>query len=370
MKKGEYRISNKEPQNVEGKGKGMNKIIRVLVVDDSAFVRKVVKEMLLRSPFMEVVGTARDGEEALEMVEALNPDVVTLDLIMPVLDGVGFLRKQMARRPIPVVVASIASETGEGALNALDAGAVDFVQKPTALSTEKIFEIADDLIAKVKAAADVSISRVKVHPPPEAVPSIPVSAHVRAERVDAVVIGISTGGPPALKSVIPQLPENFPLPMAIVLHMPEGFTQLYAEQLDRVSHLRVKEVEEGDEFVPGTVLLARAGRHLKFKRETDGRVLAYLDARPFDTPHRPSVNVLFESAANIFHDRVLGVVMTGMGSDGKEGAAWIKSQGGLIITEAEETCVVYGMPRSVVEANLSDKVAPLYDMARVIVETI
>jgi len=348
----------------------MNKIIRVLVVDDSAFVRKVVKEMLLRSTFIEVIGTARDGEEALELVETLKPDVVTLDLIMPGLDGVGFLREQMKRRPIPVVIASIASETGERALEALDAGAVDFVQKPTALSTEKVFEIADELIEKVKTAADISINKVMVRPSPEKVSSVPVSAPVRAERADAVVLGISTGGPPALKSLIPQLPKDFPIPMAIVLHMPEGFTKLYAGQLDRISHLSVKEAEEGDEFAPGTVLLARAGRHLKFKREKDGRVLAHLDAQPFDTLHRPSVNVLFESVANIFHDRVLGVIMTGMGSDGKEGAAWIKSQGGLIITEAEETCVVYGMPRSVVEANLSDKVAPLYDMAKVIMETI
>jgi len=348
----------------------MEKLIRVLVVDDSAFVRKVVREMLSKSPFIEVVGAARDGEEALEMAEALKPDVVTLDLIMPGLDGLGFLREQMARRPIPVVIASIASETGERALEALDAGAVDFVQKPTALSTEKVFEIADDLIGKVKTAADISINKMMVRPPPEEVPSIPVSDHIRAERVDAVVLGISTGGPPALKSLIPQLPKSFPVPMAMVLHMPEGFTKLYAGQLDRISHLRVKEAEEGDEFVPGTVLLARAGRHLKFKREADGRVLAHLDAQPFDTPHRPSANVLFESVANIFNDRVLGVIMTGMGSDGKEGAAWIKSQGGLIITEAEETCVVYGMPRSVVEANLSDRVTPLYDMARTIVEMI
>ena len=347
----------------------MNKIIRVLVVDDSAFVRKVVKEMLSRSPFIEVVGAARDGNEALEMVESLNPDVVTLDLIMPGLDGVGFLKEQMERRPLPVVIASIASESGERALEALDAGAVDFVQKPTALSTEKVFEIADDLIEKVKTAGEISINQVRVRPSPEAAPSVPVSS-IRAERVDAVVMGISTGGPPALKSLIPQLPKTFPVPIAMVLHMPEGFTKLYAGQLDRISHLRVKEAEEGDEFTPGTVLLARAGHHLKFKRETDGRVLAHLDARPFDTPHRPSVNVLFESAADIFHDRVLGVVMTGMGSDGKEGAAWIKSQGGLIITEAEETCVVYGMPRSVVEANLSDRVAPLYDMAGTIIDMI
>lgn len=348
----------------------MNKIIRVLVVDDSAFVRKVVKEMLSRSPFIEVVGTARDGEEALEKVEALKPDVVTLDLIMPELDGVGFLRKQMARRPIPVVVVSIASETGELALDALDAGAVDFIQKPTALSTEKIFEIADELIEKVRTAANVSINRGLTRPSPETVPPTPVSAPVTADRVDVVVLGISTGGPHALKSLIPQFPEGFPIPMAVVLHMPVGYTELYARQLDKISPLQVKEAEEGDVFIPGTLLLAPAGRHLKFKRDPDGRVLAHLDARPFDTAHRPSVNVLFESAANVFRDRTLGVVMTGMGTDGKEGAGWIKSQGGLIITEAEETCVVYGMPRAVVEANLSDRQVPLHDMARVIVETI
>ena len=348
----------------------MNKIIRVLVVDDSAFVRKVVREMLSRSPLIEVVGAARDGEDALEMVESLNPDVVTLDLIMPVLDGVGFLRKQMARRPLPVVAVSIASETGELALDALDAGAVDFIQKPTALSTEKIFEITDELLEKVKTAAEVSMKRIRPRPAPTAMAPAAVPAPEVAERMDAVVLGISTGGPQALKTLIPQFPEGFPIPMALVLHMPVGYTKLFAQQLDKVSPLRVKEAEEGDLFVAGTVLLAPAGRHLKFERETDGRVLAHLDARPFDTPHRPSVNVLFESAANVFRDKTLGVIMTGMGTDGKEGAAWVKSQGGLIITESEETCVVYGMPRSVVEANLSDKQAPLDEMARTIMETI
>src|SRR5215207_6016603 len=181
----------------------MDRVLKVLVVDDSAYVRKVVKQMLSRSPFLEVVGTARDGREALEMVARLDPDVVTCDLIMPELDGVGFVREQMARRPLPIIVMSIASETGEAALTALDAGAVDFVQKPTALATEKIFEVSDELIEKVKAAASIPMARVKIAAPPGAAEAVQARPSVtRKELVDAVVIGISTGGPQALKQLI------------------------------------------------------------------------------------------------------------------------------------------------------------------------
>ncbi len=345
----------------------MDRVLRVLVVDDSAYVRKVVKQMLSRSPFIEVVGIARDGLEALEMVEQLQPDVVTLDLIMPNKDGVDFVREQMARRPVPIIVVSIASEGGEQTLAALDAGAVDFVQKPTALATEKIFEIGDELIAKVKAAANVPLNRLPSVPVKQnaAAPPIPVP---RSGGIDLVVIGISTGGPQALSFLIPQLPANLPVPVAIVLHMPVGYTELYARRLDQLSALKVIEAREGDVAMPGVVLLAPAGRHLTFVRQADGKVVAHLDARPFDTLHRPAVDVLFQSAAEVFDDRVLGVVMTGMGSDGKQGAAWIKSRGGSIFTEAEETCVVYGMPRSVVEAGLSDKSVPLHEMAQAILE--
>ncbi len=348
----------------------MRQIIRVLVVDDSAYIRKVVSQMLARSPFIEVAGTARDGREALEKVAELNPDVVTLDLIMPELDGVGFLREQMARRPIPVVVVSIASESGELAFQALQAGAVDFVQKPTALATERVFEIADELVAKVKAAAGVSLSHLKtlVEAAPVAAPAAPPPR--RAGLVDIVVIGVSTGGPQALRLLIPQLPADFPVPVAIVLHMPVGYTELYAQKLDELSPLRVVEAREGEEARPGVVLLAPAGRHLTLMRSGDERVTAHLDIRPLDTLHRPSVDVLFRSAVEVYDGRVLGVVLTGMGSDGKEGAAWIKARGGLVFTEAEESCVVYGMPRSVVEAGLSDRSIPLHEMARAILEVV
>lgn len=349
----------------------MDRVLKVLVVDDSAYVRKVVKQMLSRSPFLEVVGTARDGREALELVEQLEPDVVTCDLIMPELDGVGFVREQMSRRPLPIIIMSIASETGEAALTALDAGAVDFVQKPTALATEKIFEVSDELIEKVKAAANIPMARVKISAPSaESKPQQSPSSVTRKELADVVVIGISTGGPQALKQLIPQLPADFPAPVVMVMHMPVGYTEMYARKLDELSPLEVREAHEGDVLRAGVALLAPAGRHMTFRRRDGGEVVAHLDLRPFELPHRPSVDVLFQSAAEVYRQRVLGVVMTGMGSDGKQGAAWIKAQGGLVYTESEETCVVYGMPSSVVEAGLSDRSVPLDRMAQAIREAV
>jgi len=348
----------------------MEKIIRVLVVDDSAYIRKVVTQMLSRSPFIEVVGVARDGEDALEKAAELNPDVVTLDLMMPNMDGVGFLKAQMARKPLPVVIVSIASESGDLALQALDAGAIDFIQKPTALATERIMEITDSLIDKVKMAARVPLARLQIEPVRAEKPASPILFREGPRRVEAIVIGISTGGPQALKYLIPLLPEDFPVPIAIVMHMPVGYTEMYARKLDEISPLDVMEAKEGEEVRPGAVILAQAGRHMLFHREADGRVCIHLDTRPFDTPHRPAVDVLFRSAAETYRKGALGIVMTGMGSDGLEGAAWIKSQGGMIFTEAEETCVVYGMPRSVDEANLSDRSVPLFDMLKAIGDVI
>lgn len=347
----------------------MEQIVRVLVIDDSAYVRKVIKQMLSRSPFIEVVGTARDGTEALELVEQLHPDVVTTDLIMPNMDGVKFLREQMKRRPVPAIVVSIANEGGEMALEALDAGAIDFVQKPTALATEKVFEISNELIQKVKAAASVSLKHLSPVPTNNQV-SAPLIRTPRSSLVEIVVVGISTGGPQALTFLIPQLPENLPVPVAVVLHMPVGYTEMFAHRLNEISPLEVSEAREGEVVQAGKVFIAPAGRHLSFIRKVDGTVVIHLDARPFDTLHRPSVDVMFQSAAEVFRDRTLGIVMTGMGSDGKQGAAWIKAQGGLIFTETEETCVVYGMPRSVDEAGLSDKSIPLNQIATTILEVL
>ena len=351
----------------------MSRMVRALVVDDSAFVRKVVSQMLARSPFIEVVGIARDGADALQQVERLQPDVITLDLVMPGMGGVEFLREQMKRRPIPVVVCSITHESGAVALEALEAGAVDFVQKPTALATDRIFEIADELIAKVKAAAAVTFAPRAESREPRA-----DGRAVHAERgeltgetrepiprprPEVIVIGISTGGPQALRELIPQLPADFPVPVAVVLHMPIGYTRLYAQRLNEASSLQVVEAAEGDQIRAGTVYVAPAGRHLYLQRDRAGHLCAHLDVKPIDKPHRPAVDVLFTSAADTCGDRVLGVVMTGMGTDGLLGSAHIMGKGGRVLTESETTCVVYGMPRAVDEASLSDARVPLPEMA-------
>ena len=340
-------------------------IIRVLVVDDSAYVRKMMTQMLSRSPFLDVVGAARDGKDALEMAASLKPDVITCDLNMPEMDGVAFVRRQMAAQPIPIVIISVASPSGEQVLAALEAGAVDFLQKPTALATDRLLDVADELVAKVKAAAGAQMWRVA----PQAANrhAAAPAATIVAQRTDIVVIGISTGGPQALKALIPRLPEDFPVPVGMVLHMPVGYTALYAEKLNELSNLRVKEAEEGDVIAAGTAYLAPAGRHLSFRR-AGANVIAHLDMRPLDMPHRPAVDVMFQSAADVYGERVMGIVMTGMGADGRDGSAWIKSRGGQVITEAEQSCVVYGMPRSVVEAGLSDASASLEGLFDVILE--
>lgn len=348
----------------------MSEVIRVLVVDDSAYVRKVIKKMLSRSPFIEVVGIAHDGVEALEKVVELQPDVITLDLIMPEMDGVTFIREQMGRSPIPIVVVSIADQGGEKVLAALDAGAVDFIQKPTALATEKILEISDELINKVKEAAKIPLRKLALPPPTTDADVAPPAAIATTQEFDVVVLGISTGGPQALTYMIPQLPADFPLPLLIVLHMPIGYTKIFAERLDKISAVRVVEAQEGDLVCPGVITIAQAGRHLTCERTSQDTVMIHLDTRPLDTLHRPAVDVLFQSAADVYGDRTLGIIMTGMGEDGKQGSAWIKARGGTIITEDESSCIVYGMPRAVVEAGLSDRRVPLAAMVDTLLKLI
>lgn len=346
----------------------MTDIVRVLIVDDSAYVRKVIRQMLSRSPFVEVVGTARNGEEALELVAELDPDVVTCDLNMPAMDGVAFVRAQMARRPLPIIIISVASQAAEPVLTALEAGAIDFVQKPTALATDKLLDIADELIEKVKAAAGTPRSTFRRIATPVAVMAPLRLPRTGAAAVDIVVIGTSTGGPQALRALMVAFAADFPVPVAMVLHMPPGYTAAYAQKLDEICPLHVVEAQGGERVEGGMVFLAPAGRHLTFVRHADSVVTTRLDLRPLDTPHRPAVDVLFQSAAQVYRSRVVGVVMTGMGADGREGAAWIKAEGGRIITEAAESCVVYGMPRAVVEAGLSDISVPLDGIAQAIMD--
>jgi two-component system chemotaxis response regulator CheB len=327
---------------------------RVLVVDDSAFARKVLRQVLSGAGGLEVVGTARDGLDALEKVAELAPDVLTLDLVMPGLDGLGVLRALASMPGAPrVVVVSSADEEGELAVAALQAGAVELVHKPTALATDRLYALGAELVEKVRTAA-----RASPRPPTESSPVARGPLAVLAPSRRLVVVGTSTGGPQALTRLLAALPPDFPAPLALALHIPPGYTQAVARRLDSRCPLEVWEAEDGMEVRPGRVVLARAGHHLKVERH-GALGVARLDRHPLHTPHHPSVDVLFESAARAWGPDTVGVVLTGMGDDGLAGARAIRAAGGAVLTEAESSCVVYGMPRAVDEAGLATATAPL-----------
>jgi two-component system chemotaxis response regulator CheB len=333
----------------------MSRSIRVLVVDDSAFARKVIRESLEMDPAIEVVGTARDGLEALEKVSELAPDVLTLDLVMPNLDGLGVLRTLPLGSGSPrVVVVSVADEESALGVAALRAGATDVVHKPTALATATLYELGEELRSKVKAAAGA-----RLIPALEAAGAPPLATVPTSTR-RLLLVGASTGGPQAVTRVLRQLPADFPVPIAVVLHMPVGYTAAFAQRLDEECALRVVEAEENLVLRAGQAVVARAGVHLRVERRADSLV-ARLVSEPFHTPHRPSVDVLFSSAAPLGAG-VLAVVLTGMGDDGTEGARRVREAGGAVLTEHESSCVVYGMPRSVKEAGLSTAEAPLAEL--------
>ena len=327
--------------------------IKVLVVDDSAFARKVLRQVLTAAPGLQVLDTARDGLDALEKISALKPDVVTLDLVMPHLDGLGVL-KSLAGAPSPrVVVVSSAGEESDLAMAALQAGAVELVHKPTALATDRLYEVGADLVAKVRTAAGAMVRL-----PSQELPAAPGPVVAAASLLKLVVVGTSTGGPAALTRLVSSLPAEFPVPLAFALHIPAGYTDALARRLNRLGTLEVLEAQEGMELKPGRAVLAQAGMHLRVVRDGE-RMLARLGRAPELAPHHPSVNVLFESAAKCWGAAVLGMVLTGMGDDGLEGSRAIREAGGQVLTESPESCVVYGMPRVVVEAGLSNASASL-----------
>ena len=329
--------------------------IRVLVVDDSAFARKVIRETLARSPLLEVVGVARDGLEALEKIAELAPDVVTLDLVMPNLDGLGVLRALPPEGGPRVVIVSISDGDSALGVEALQSGAVDLVHKPTALATDRLYDLSEELVAKVVAAA--AAHRRPTTAAPEVIKPSPTGGAVRL-----VVVGTSTGGPAALTRLLAALPSDFPAAVAVALHIPAGYTETLARRLDETCPMRVFEASEGALLAPGSVALARGGLHLRVT-SAGGAITTHVDSSPLTAPFCPSVDVLFESAATALGPAVLGVVLTGMGNDGLVGATAIREAGGRVVTEAEASCVVYGMPRAVVEANQSDGQAPIDEMA-------
>jgi two-component system, chemotaxis family, protein-glutamate methylesterase/glutaminase len=336
--------------------------IRVLVADDSAFARKVLREVLAADPDIDVVAIARDGLDALEKIAEHKPDVVTLDLLMPNLDGLGVLRALEGKPGPRVVVVSTAEEGGDLAIQALQAGAVDLVHKPTSLATERLYELSQELVTKVKVAAE---ARARMEP--EAIePAAPLEGPIvrfpsEVERPRVLVVGASTGGPQALTHLLRALPGTFPVPVALVLHMPIGYTAALAARLDGTSALRVVEASDGLVVHAGVVIVARAGVHLRLDRKASA-VRTRLTPSPLDTPHRPAVDVLFESAAAAYGSAALGLVLTGMGEDGLRGARALVAAGSKVITEAESSCVVYGMPRAIAEEGLSAASLPLQDI--------
>ena len=336
----------------------MTRPVRVLVVDDSAFARKVLREILSQREGIDVVDIARDGLEALEKIADLTPDVVTLDLVMPGLDGVGVLRALPPVDPPRVVVVSMSDADSELGVEALACGAFDIVHKPTALATQRLYELSDELVAKVLAAAAARV------PPPLPLPR-PIDVPASRGKREIVVVGTSTGGPQALTRLISALPADFPVAMAVVLHIPVGYTESLARRLDSVSQVEVREAEEDLALCPGRVVLARAGIHLKMNRRR-GALTCRLDVNPLVSLHTPSVDALFESAAEQCGARTVGVVLTGMGNDGLRGSNLLRERGGVVLTQSEASCVVYGMPRSVVEAHLSSAEAEIDGMAALI----
>lgn len=332
-------------------------MIRVLIIDDSAFVRQAVQRMLREDPEIEVVGAAADGKQGLELVLEKKPDVVTLDIQMPRMGGLEVLERIMAENPVPVLLLS--SLTRQGAdvtLRGLELGALDFVDK-SSVGSMSILTLGEELRAKIKALARVPASRLL------ALSREPVSGPA-GERagVEAVVIATSTGGPPALQAIIPRLPASLQAAVLIVQHMPQGFTRSLAERLALRSALPVREAQDGDVVGHGQVLIAPAGLHMKLRRRGE-RVKVWLDEEPKGALHRPSADVLMASAAKAYGPRALGVILTGMGSDGVQGLRAIREAGGPALAESEETCVIFGMPKAALEAGVVDKSVPLHRIA-------
>ncbi len=320
-------------------------VIRVLVVDDSALMRKMIPQMLAGDESIDVVGTAMDGNFCLKKIEELKPNVVTLDLEMPGLNGIDTLKEIMRRSPLPVIVFS--SHSTEGAsvtVKALGLGAFDFVTKPKDASAH-MAETSKELISKIKAAAECNLK-------PRILAGIPAKKEKHASSGTApsrvVAIGISTGGPQALEYLLAQLPGDFSGSLVVVQHMPEGFTDMFARRLDEICALRVKEAQSGDLLLAGRVLICPGSRHVKVKRLPLGDIVVLNDEAHVNG-HRPSADVLFRSVAEEFKSQGIAIIMTGMGDDGAEGLGAVKRAGGMTIAQSEESCVVFGMPKAAIE---------------------
>lgn len=337
----------------------MTERLRVLVVDDSALMRKLIPRMLEKHASIEVVGTAMDGAFALKKIEELKPDVVTLDLEMPRMDGIEALRLIMQQHDVPVVVVSTHSREGAyTTFKALALGAIDFVAKPGDAPAGSLDPIAGELVQKILVAGRVGRQKswTKVSPDPKTVSKGKPRAARQPNRV--VAIGVSTGGPNALQYVLSQIPADFPAALLVVQHMPEGFTEMLAKRLNECCAIDVAEARSGDLLLAGRVLIAPGNRHMMARRKPRGDVAVLMDGSPV-SGHRPSVDVLFHSVAQEFGPSAIGVLMTGMGEDGADGLGAIKNSGGATIAQSEESCVVSGMPRAAILKGHASHIVPL-----------
>lgn len=346
--------------------------IKVLVVDDSAFMRKVISDMLSNDEEIIVVGTAKNGQDGIEKAQLLKPQIITLDVEMPVMDGITALEKLLELDPAPKVImlSSLTNNGGEATMRALEAGAIDFVPKPTSSIIHfNIDDIKQDLIQKIKNAATSNTlcytGQCNGPVKPKRQPIERVESRSNLKYI--VAIGTSTGGPRALQEVIPYLPADLPAAVLIVQHMPPGFTKSLAMRLDSLSDINVKEAEDGDILKPGWAYLAPGDYHISINKVSGEYHIGTNQEMPM-TGHRPSVNYMMNSLAACGHKNLIAVMMTGMGSDGSIGIAKIKANGGRTIAQNEATCVVYGMPKAAVAVGAIDKIVPLNEIAKEIIK--
>jgi len=334
--------------------------IKVLVADDSAFMRTALTRMIESDPGLHVVATAQNGKDALEKVVSLQPDVVTLDVEMPGMNGLDTLRHIMKEFPRPVImVSSLTQQGAETTLEALDIGAFDCVPKQQSFVSLDIIKIRDDLVAKIQAAAETQRRRPLARVAPAVgAGKAPIRVFQHAPP-SVIALGTSTGGPKALQEILPLLPADLSVGVLIVQHMPQGFTGPFARRLDNLCNVTVKEAAHGEMIEPGVVYIAPAGQHMAVSRRGASKVAIQLSQTPAGTLHMPSVDVMMLSVAEVFHGLSMGVIMTGMGADGVQGMQAIAREGGLTLGQDEASCTVYGMPRSCAEAGVLQRVVPL-----------
>lgn len=349
--------------------------LRVLVVDDSAFSRRAIVRMLEALPDVKVIGYACDGEEGLRKVLDLKPDLITLDLEMPNMDGFTLLRIIMQRQPTPIIVVSSRADD-EDVFKALELGAVEFVPKPSSRVTPLLMDIREELLEKVREMTRANLRTIVARRPvvrprrttavaAEPAKLLPVTP--AGSNFPMVVIASSTGGPPALQTIFSSIQEPIAVGFAVAQHMPPDFTRAFADRLNRFSALEIREAVDGDVIRPGQVLIAPGGRNLEMFRVGE-EIIAKLSDPKGHQRYVPSADVLFTSAAPLFGSRLLGVVLTGMGNDGARGVQAVKEQGGRVLAEDEESCVVFGMPREAIATGKVDAVVPLPSMCREILK--